>query len=250
MTGNIIPTNDVISPHDQRAPSPASRAWLALLLLVPVPSIAVIVAMYLPATAGTPLGQAVYMAGKVWLVALPAIWWLWVERGRVSWSPMRAGGLGVGAALGVVIAGAIVGAYWLFGRAMIDPQQVRDAAKASGIDQPGRYIVLAVYLCTFNAVLEEYVWRWFVYRKCEQIVRIGWLAVLLSAVFFTAHHVLALGAQFDWRITLMGSIGVFIGGAVWSWCYLRYRSIWPGLLSHVIVDIAIVAIGWHLIFGE
>jgi uncharacterized protein len=100
-----------------------------------------------------------------------------------------------------------------------------------------------------NAVLEEYVWRWFVFRKCEALVRISWLAVLLSAALFTVHHVLALAAQFDWMITLAASAGVFLGGAVWSWCYLRYRSIWPGFVSHVIVDIAIFAIGWRLLFA-
>ncbi len=230
-------------------PDTPNRALLALVLLVPAPSIGAAAGMLIPATAGTPVGQAIYIAGKVWLVMLPAVWWLWIDRGKLSWSPLRNGGLGVGVALGLLISAAIFAAYMLFGRDLIDSDQVREAAERSGIDVPWRFLVLAVYLCTLNAMLEEYVWRWFVFRKCEVLVKSGWLAVLLSAALFTGHHVLALAAQFDWLVTILASTGVFIGGAAWSWCYLRYRSIWPGFVSHVIVDIAIFIIGWQLIFG-
>ena len=75
------------------------------------------------------------------------------------------------------------------------------------------------------------------------------LAVLASAACFTVHHVTALQAQFDWKVTLLASLGVFIGGAIWSWMYGRYRSVWPGYLSHAIVDVAIYVIGWGIIFG-
>lgn len=226
-----------------------NRALLALILLVPAPTIGTACGMLLPATAGTPLGQGIYMAAKVWLVVLPAVWWLFVDKGKPSWSPPRKGGFGVGIALGLAISAAIFVAYFLFGRQFIDADNVREAAVQSGIAEPWRYIALAVYLCTINAMLEEYVWRWFVFRKCEVLVKVGWAAVALSALLFTVHHVLALAAQFDWLITTLASVGVFIGGAVWSWCYLRYRSIWPGFVSHVIVDIAIFFIGWQLIFG-
>ena len=47
---------------------------------------------------------------------------------------------------------------------------------------------------------------------------------------------------------MWGTCGVFVGGAVWNWCYLRYRSIWPGYVSHAIVDAALLAIGWKLLF--
>ena len=36
---------------------------------------------------------------------------------------------------------------------------------------------------------------------------------------------------------------------VWSVCYLRYRSIWPGWVSHVAADVAGLAIGWRVLFG-
>ena len=61
---------------------------------------------------------------------------------------------------------------------------------------------------------------------------------------------IALAGQFNWGITLLASLGVIIGGASWSWLYLRYRSIWPGYVSHAIVDVPIFVIGYRLIFGR
>lgn len=228
----------------------AHRSSLALLLLVPAPTFGVFLSMWFAPTAGTWVGQAAYALTKLWILAVPLYWLLVVEKGTLSWSPARRGGFGPAIALGLLISAVIVAAYLMF-QDWIDPQTVREAAERSGIATPARYIGLAIYIFTINAVLEEYVWRWFVFRQCEKIVSAmgGLIAVLLSAMFFTIHHILALAAQFEWKVTLLGSIGVFVGGAVWSWCYLRYRSIWPGYVSHAIVDGVIFVIGWRLIFG-
>jgi membrane protease YdiL (CAAX protease family) len=218
---------------------------VALLLLVPVPSIGTAAAMVL---APGPPGQAIYAVCKGWLLALPLLWLLLVDRGRLSWSPPRQGGLVVGFVLGVLVAAIIGTAYFAAGGRLIDATQVRRAAEAKGLASPLLYLGMAAYLVLVNSLLEEYVWRWFVFRKCETIMP-GGLAVFASALFFTIHHVIALRALFDWEITILGAVGVMSGAAIWSWCYRRYRSIWPGYISHAIVDIAVLAIGWRLIFG-
>ena len=111
-------------------------------------------------------------------------------------------------------------------------------------------MVFAIYICTVNAVLEEYVWRWFVYRKSETLLaKAGGGAVVLSALFFTVHHVVALRAQLDWLPAILAAAGVVIGGCLWSGLYLRYRSIWPGYVSHVIVDVAVFGLGAWILFG-
>ena len=223
------------------------RAMLALALLVPVPTIGVVSAMFDLLPAG--LGQAIYAASKLWLFGLPVAWLLFVERKRISLSPMRQGGLGVGVGLGLLIAVVIGAVWWIAGDTLIDPATIRDAASLNGLDRPLVYLGLVSYLTLINALLEEYAWRWFVFRQCERLMP-AWAAVLVSAAMFTLHHVFALKAQLDWPATALCSLGVFIGGAVWSWCYLRFRSVWPGYVSHAIVDAAIFIIGWQLIFGQ
>lgn len=228
------------------------RALLSLLLLVPVPTLSVLTAMrWWPG----PGGQAVYGAGKLWLLGLPVAWLLLVERDSVSLSPARRGGMATGAILGVAISVVIVAAWWLtsendmFRDLRIPPPMIRRAARMSGIDEPVRYLGLALFLTLINSILEEYVWRWFVFRQAEALLPAAG-AVVVSSLCFTLHHVVSLRLQMPWGPTILASSGVFVGGVIWSWCYLRYRSIWPGWLSHAIVDAAIFAIGWQLIFEE
>ncbi|MHC5022840.1 MAG: CPBP family intramembrane glutamic endopeptidase, partial [Planctomycetota bacterium] len=221
---------------------------LALALLVPAPIIGTALAMVVPGTEGTPFGAAAYVVAKVWILAIPLIWLLFVERSRLSLSPARQGGFGAGIALGVAIGIVIVAAYLLFGRGLIDPEMLRREVTDNGIGTPLRFVLFGGGLALANAVLEEYVWRWFVFRRCEALMG-GAAAVFASALFFTLHHVVALRAQFGWDVTILGSAGVFVGGVVWSWLYLRYRSIWPGYVSHAIVDVAVFGVGWVIIFG-
>lgn len=236
----------------QPASSPCAgrrgRALLALLLLVPVPSLATAASMFW--WPGTAWGQGLFLGGKLWILLLPVAWLIWVEKGRLSWSPPRKGGFGVGALLGLGIGAAIVVVFFLALRlGWIKPAEVAERAATTGLNQPRLYLLGAVYWITANSLMEEYVWRWFVFRQGELLVGSSG-AVAVSAVGFTAHHVVALAGQFSWPITMLGSLGVCTGGAVWSWLYLRYRSIWPGYLSHALVDLPIFVIGGWLIFGS
>ncbi len=228
--------------------SEKGKALLAMALLVPAPTIGVYLAMVFESTRGDE-GRIAYGLSKAWILLLPLVWRVWVDKDRLSFSPARKGGFKAAALLGVTIGVVILAAYGLIGRTWIDPETVREAASTNGIGEIWQYLGLVVYLALVNSLLEEYVWRWFVFRKCETLVG-GWPAVLLSAAMFTIHHIVALKAQFDWSVTIVGSLGVFVGGAVWSWCYLKYRSIWPGYVSHLIADVVIFVIGWHLIFGS
>ena len=222
------------------------RAIIALILMVPVPAISVGLAMTVPGIKGEPLGKVFYFAAKIWTCLLPVTWLLLMDRGRLSLSPSRQGGLVVG---GVAICAVIMAAYWIYSSIWTIPDTIRTEAIANGIGTPLKYILFVCGLSLTNSLMEEYVWRWFVFRKCEALVgSVG--AVFLGAGLFTLHHTVALRAQTDWSMTLLGSAGCFIGGALWSWLYLRYRSIWPGYIAHVFADAAIYIIGWWLIFGQ
>jgi len=220
-------------------------AMLALMLLVPVPTIGVVAAMH--AATGT-IGQTIFVVAKVWLVALPAIWYLGVERGRPSWSPPRHGGLGVGAWIGLAMGAVILAASWGGLSDLIDPVALRHTADDMELDSPSVYLIGAAYWIFVNSVIEEYVYRWFVLRQLRALLPDGW-AVIASALVFTVHHAVAMADYLGPLANTLGSLGIFAAGACWSWLYLRYRSIWPPWIAHTIADVAIFAIGWYLIFG-
>ncbi|HEX5791518.1 MAG TPA: CPBP family intramembrane glutamic endopeptidase [Luteolibacter sp.] len=219
----------------------------ALLLLLPVPTLAVLAGMiWWPDTL---LGKTLFGGAKIWILLLPLVWHRWVDNEPLSLSPARRGGWLAALATGIPIALLVYGAYLLVRhQGWIDPQMVRSRAELTGLANPAMYLAGALCWITVNSLLEEYVWRWFVQRQFERLIG-GWAAVVASALGFTLHHVFALAAQFDWKITAVASAGVFVGGLVWGSLYLRYRSVWPCWLSHACVDLPIFVAGWQLIFG-
>ena len=222
------------------------NSLLSLLLLVPAASIGIAMTVYI--APGT-WGPILLFLSKVWLLALPLAWFLWVDAGKLSISLPKQRELLAGFVLGFLMFAIILGAYWLFGQQWIDVADVRVKAQEVGISSGQIYLAGAMYWSFVNSAIEEYIWRWFVYRKCEKLIP-PIPAVLLCALLFTLHHIIALAAYTaEWRSVMLGSLGVFIAGAVWSWCYLTFRSIWAGYISHILADLAIAIVGWQLLFG-
>lgn len=227
--------------------SSRARAALALTLIAPAPSVGILVAFVFEQG---PLGAALWGAAKVWLFGLPVAWWLWVEKQPLSLSPVKRGGWGMAWLTGLVMGGGIVGGYLLLGRPYINPQLLRDKLEPLGLSNPWVYIAGAAYWILINSVLEEYVFRWFVFRQCEVLLggkRAMW-AVAASGLVFTVHHTIAMGAYFPWWINAAASAAIFLAGAVWSWMYLRYRSVWIPYISHAIADLAIFVLGYRILF--
>jgi len=256
---------DATSPLDavplacdtRSARSRRHAAALALLLLAPAPTCGVLLGMN--DDLGV-VGKISFGACKVWILLFPVAWHLLVDGHRLAWPKWSWRGVPTGAALGAAIAAVILGAaiaavilgaFFLLGESLIDSAVVRDMADTTGLSSPWLFAAFFTYMVLINSLLEEYVWRWFVYAKCRDVTSAwgGRLAILVSALLFTAHHTVALAAQTTLLATLLGSIGVFIGGAVWSWCYRRFGTLWPAWVSHILADIAIVVIAWRLILA-
>ncbi|MEM0914049.1 MAG: CPBP family intramembrane glutamic endopeptidase [Planctomycetota bacterium] len=235
----------------------SGRGWaaLTLLLFVPVPTLGVLLPLWL---GDHPMGKASYFLAKAWIYLLPAIWLLAVDRQRLSWSPPRQGGFVVGAVSGLVISGIIIAAYWLVGRHLIDASAARETVAELGLTSLPVYLGLAAFITVFNALMEEYMWRWFVYTRFERLLRgsaaqlsrvgVG-SAIVLAALAFGVHHFIAVVIPYGLVIALLATLGVCIGGVWWSWMYARYRSVWPAYLSHAIVDIGVFVVGYWILFA-
>ena len=221
------------------------RALLALALLAPVPSLGIWAAMV---AAPGPLGHGVFLVAKLWLLVFPAAWYLLVEKGKPSWSPPRRGGMATGVLSGVILAAAIVLGAWLVGARHMDLAPLHAAVREMNLASPAAYLAGAAAWTLVNSLIEEYVYRWFVLRQCEALLPPA-VAVIASAAIFTIHHVIALNQYLEPSFTALASAGVFVGGIVWDALYYRYRSIWPGWISHVLADIAVFGLGGWLLFG-
>ncbi len=219
-------------------------AIFALLLIVPAPSIGALVSLHL---APGPIGAIIYAICKLVLYGGPLLWHLKIDRQPLSASPPR-GGLRLGAVSGLVMGGLLLGIWLLAVAGTIDPGPLRAVAADSGFGSWPGYIGLSFWFVFINAVLEEYVFRWFITSRLRVLLPTV-PAILLAGVIFAAHHLIVLRAFVDWSLAVKGAAGVMLGGVVWSGLYARTGSIWPGWISHAIVDIAILIIGAMLLFG-
>ena len=222
-----------------------TRSLVALFLLAPAPTIGIASALiFWPG----PVGRTVFAAAKIWLLLLPVVWHLRVDKGQLGWSPPKNGGFLTGTLIGLATAAVIIATCWLIAIPRVDPAALRVEVTEMGLASPLAYILGALYWIFVNSVVEEYVFRWFIQSRCEAL----WprpVAIAASAAIFTIHHVVAMATYFNPGLTALASAGVFIGGATWSWMYTRYRSIWPGWVAHACADVAVFGCGYYLLFG-
>ena len=104
-----------------------------------------------------------------------------------------------------------------------------------------KYVVLAVFYSLFHSLLEEYYWRWFVFRQLRRLVPL-WPAIVISALGVhgpprhRARRVLSSERRGSPRCL---SAAVAVGGAFWAWLYDRTGSLFGPWLSHLLIDAGI-----------
>ena len=221
------------------------RALIALLLVGLAPTVSIFISF---GTDGGIISQIAYVLSKLWLVVVPLIWYLKIDKGQLSLSKPKQGGYSVAVGLGSGMSALILLTWFILGD-KIDGSLLRDAVEPVGLLDVRLYIGGVIYWTVLNSLLEEYVFRWFLVVKSEALVGTGTPAILLSASIFVIHHTFALlFFGFPWWANLLASVSLFIGGAIFSWLYIRYRSVWMPYIAHAICDIAVFSIGAMIIF--
>ena len=193
--------------------------------------------------------QIFFITGKLWLVLAPAYWYIRVERNSPSWSLPSRDGLVVGGISGIIMSIIIIVMWLLFGDT-IDTDSMINELESTGLTEFRLYLGGMIYWIFLNSLLEEYVFRWFVTIKSIELLGSETRAIILSAIFFTLHHAIALHYYgFVWWQTIMACFGLLSAASIWSWLYVRYKSVWVCWFSHAICDVAVFGIGYLIIFG-
>jgi CAAX protease family protein len=197
--------------------------------------------------------QTAYGIGKAIQFGFPAAWaWLF-SRASIGMPRATAKGLLSGALFGLAVGGGIVALYhaWLkstpFFTAAVEPIVAK--LEGFGLLSPPAFVAMGLFYAIAHSALEEYYWRWFVFGQLRQTCPL-YTAVAISSLGFAAHHVLVIGWFFGWSspATWLFSIAVGIGGAFWAWLYHRSGSLLGPWLSHLLIDAAIFAVGYDLVF--
>lgn len=149
---------------------------------------------------------------------------------------------------GVVMAGLIWG-FYRFSPLGITVREFAPQiiAKVAALGLLEHYVAFSVFLAVFHSLLEEYYWRWYVFGRLQLLTSWKW-SYPLAGLAFAAHHFVVLSTYFPPFLTLISGVGVAIGGIFWCWLYHRYQSLLGCWLSHFLVDVIILYIGFLLIF--
>lgn len=105
-------------------------------------------------------------------------------------------------------------------------KQIVDVYSSKSLLDPNLIILL---LCIIGPA-EEVFWRGFVQDTLQEKFgdNTGWIA---ASVIYGAVHIIALN--------LMLFAAAFVCGLFWGWIFKRYKSLWPGIISHALWDITI-----------
>jgi membrane protease YdiL (CAAX protease family) len=199
------------------------------------------------------LQQIAYVLGKVVQFTLPVIAFWIRPKPQIEIVPKFGASAIAGILFGLLVASAMIAIYLL----VLIPNHVMDGpreqalakVKEIGIASAASLIAVGVFYSLFHSAMEEYYWRWFVFRELE--LRMALMpAAVIGGLGFMAHHVLVLARYFGWDspLTWLFSFGIAVGGAAWALIYKKWGTLLGPWLSHLLVDAAIFIIGYHLLF--
>lgn len=238
--------------------APARATLYATLFAIVFPSIVTLLYFVVLADQSATVQQASYAILKVVQFAFPAVWVFVVLKRKFKWARPSWTGVSLGIGFGLLVAGAMLALAvgWLEPAGFFDQggetssprAHIRDKIGDLGIDSLGKYLALGIFYAAWHSLLEEYYWRWFVFKQLRAFTTLG-KAILVSSLGFMAHHVIVLGTFFGWAspTTYLFSLAVAVGGAIWAWIYERSQSIYGPWLSHLLVDAAIFWVGYVLV---
>lgn len=229
--------------------------WVGVLFALVFPSIITWGYFVLAGRYSMGLQQTVFLLVKLVQFTFP-IGWVWF----VLREPLRTGRASTkGLLLGALFSLLVVGAGWVLFDRVLDELAIfgkasaliHEKVKGFGVDSVGKYVLLAAFYSLFHSLLEEYYWRWFVFRQLRRLTRL-WPAVVVSALGFMSHHVIVLLVFFQGAPLLawLLSGAVAVGGAFWAWLYDRTDSLLGPWLSHLLIDAGIFWIGYDLIHAS
>lgn len=241
-----------------------SRAAGAVLFAAVFPSLMAwlyFVAAAGPAVPGTPpthnlLAIGLFALAKALQFAFPVVWTGLVERQRLRPRPLGSAGLAWGLAFGLLVAvGGWMALQWVLRNGTSFPLEaiagrVRGKMAEFGLLSAPAFLAFAAFLSVLHSFLEEYYWRWFVFGRLATMMPLG-PATAASSLAFAAHHLIDLAVFFPgqfWTIALPLTGCVAMGGAFWAWLYARSGSLVAPWLSHALIDAAIMAAAYDVIF--
>lgn len=191
--------------------------------------------------------QLAYGAAKLWLVIWPLLWWRSLRSAVRKVRPQRGLSLRHGLMFSAVIIFSL-GIFWWLAQASLSDLRPAISAEvlAFGLNST-TYIFFALVLSVIHSAFEEWYWRSFVFRGLRTKLYWQW-AAMISSMAFAAHHAIVLHQFAPVWLTILGTSTIVLVGYLWCYLYQRTGSLLGSWVSHMVADLAVMAIGYWIIF--
>lgn len=191
--------------------------------------------------------QAIYFATKASIVIWPLVW---ITASRKYFAKMFGGNTSKSLIFGVISGLAILAlvalTYFLLSD-FLAQYAANFRAKAEDLNFLKHYILFSLFLSVIHSFIEEYYWRWFILNGLKLKMKVLSAAVV-SSLGFASHHFLILTEFFPLYLSVIGTAAIFAAGLLWCGIYLKSGNILGSWFSHFCADMAIMTVGYFLIF--
>ncbi len=93
--------------------------------------------------------------------------------------------------------------------------------------------LFGLYILIVNPILEEYYWRDYLQERA---------GLFLSTALFGLIHFPFYALFLGYLIGFVTCFSPFLLGLFWGWLFRRFDTLWPGIISHLAVNIAMFVI--------
>jgi membrane protease YdiL (CAAX protease family) len=136
--------------------------------------------------------------------------------------------------------------FYFFHEYLIYPDQTKIILRKWNFNLDHLYLLLFIIIFV-NSILEEIYWRGFMILKLSYLKHRLFL-VFVTAFFYALYHLITTTKLFDVSSGILFTVVVFSVGLFWGYIRLKYKSLYPSILSHLLADLGIMVV--YLKYGS
>ncbi len=138
-------------------------------------------------------------------------------------------------AIGVVSAIVLYVMFWIgdFVSAIVFPFAADQVGGIYAMKTQMNPVTIGLLLFFIIGPAEEIFWRGFIQERFAKRWgdTIGWI---VAGCVYAAVHI--------WSWNFMLVMAALVCGVFWGWMYMRWKSLWPGIISHAVWDVLVFLI--------
>ena len=146
--------------------------------------------------------------------------------------------------LGVSVYTVILLSFFIFKNVFDFSSLTKSLTATTGVNK-SNFIFVALYISFVNSLLEEFFFRGFSFLSLKDASgRVP--AYIISSFLFAVYHIAMMIGWFEFPVTCLALLGLFLGGIIFNFFNEKHNNIYPSWLIHMFANFATNTIGFIL----